>query len=228
MISINLLRRTASGRKKKIGRSGWVFRVAVMMAIGVGIVVAGVELMRWWITEPALRLSPVPEQKNEIENTIQPETIAPKSIVTARTTAAPESSRTLPAAPVGSLKTTAVAKPGAENVKTIAVNPAVVPVKPVPAISSVKQGMSKADSIRYRISFANRVLAAFSYDLPPDVEFTDIAIDSFNNVAAAGVISSREGAEKFFSTLPEKKFNLYPPPHTYIRPNGSRGFRFRI
>ena len=253
MISINLLRRSASGKKAKSGGSGWI-RIAVILVIGIGIVVGGIELMRWWISEPALRLSLVPEQKKEIGKTLPPDTTARKPAVVAAPAAVPESSRVAPAvaaesskpkpvpAPVAvSSKTTPVAVPVAEssktqpvaapvavNAKPAVVNPAAKPVKPVPVAAAPEPGMSKADSIRSQIAFANRVLSAFSYDLPPDVEFTALAIDSFKNVSAAGVVSSREGAEKFFAALSEKKFNLYPLPRTRIRPNGSQGFRFTI
>ena len=69
MITINLLKKTSSKRRRGIFSAALLVRIGIVSIVGLGIVVAGASLMRWWMEHPrtvrkAAVAAAVPEKRS--------------------------------------------------------------------------------------------------------------------------------------------------------------------
>jgi hypothetical protein len=222
MISINLLKQISGNRGEGSGRgSGVLARALIIAAVGVVIVVAGVEVMHLWLAVP-YHLPAISWRKAEPDLSggidTMPQAAPKKKEAAALPAPKPDTTR----------HDTVRAVPPAPTAMPVAVLRDTVRPKASPAPSAADTAVRPEVKAACDIAFADRVLSTLAGVIPDDIEFTAIAIDSFNHISLAGQSPSRESVGRLFSGLPEESFQIAPPPQSFIAPADGARYRFAL
>jgi hypothetical protein len=254
MISINLLKQTMHHHGAPGPRPRGALKVLIIAAVGIGIIIGGIEIMHRWLANPGLPAISWRKADTEPLDTAGsgeeamatktvsralPDTVRRDSVkATALAGALPDTTHrdTVKA------KAVASAKPDTMHHDIVrAKTPAVagreeIGKNTVATVGSVVRGTSERKPVEpgpgeraaWDIAFSDKVFSALAAVIPDDIAFTDISIDSFSRLSIGGRSPSRESLGKLFSGLPKGTFDLAQPPRSFIAPDSESGYRFRL
>ena len=185
MISINLLKQLSGRFGKTRHRPDVFFKAIFIAAIGVAIIIAGVEIMHLWLAAP-YRLPAITwhEVETEVTGAVDtvPEAEKPKNVTAIATSAKADFTR----------HETVKAKPPAEmmpivpRTDTVTAKPSAGSAPAVVAAGLEKALPGAGEKAAYEVAFANRVFSTLAAVIPDDIEFTAISLDSFARLSIAG------------------------------------------
>jgi len=90
------------------------------------------------------------------------------------------------------------------------------------------EDMSSGEKINYEVLYAKYVTELLARAVPNGIGLKELDMDNFQSIYAVGLGPSRTEVSTMFSSFKQERVELLAPPYSYIKSNGSRGFRFIV
>ena len=90
------------------------------------------------------------------------------------------------------------------------------------------QQMSFGEKISYEVYFGKKVFEQISRSFPSGIGLKSLEISNFQTIYAVGVGGTKEIVSSTFTSLREGKIEILPQPYSYIKSNGTNGYRFVV
>ncbi len=86
--------------------------------------------------------------------------------------------------------------------------------------------MSFTEQINFESLFARAACEVLARAVPDDIGLRSLEIANFQTVYAVGLGSRKESVNAMFAAVKRERVEVLAPPYSFIRPNGTDGYRF--
>jgi hypothetical protein len=241
MITINLLKKSSSGRR---GIGVGFARILTAGILGLAIAAVGAGIIWRWIEHPRVESIMTAKTatavvKTEPEKKPVPLPVPVPAAVAEKKPAAvplPEPEKQ-PVAPAAAAPQPEPA-PEKKQIPAIASVPSLLPEKkaaPEPVLTAAaaprpqepaSRGGDDVQKISNDIAFVKQVLKKLTEAVPDEIGFGALSIDSFSTVTGVGTAATRETVSSLFLNLRREKLNVLGHPDSYIVDNDGKGYSF--